>query len=626
MRHINKTGQLLIVLWLLLLAACPSEAFAQRKQRKVIEEESPKRSESTLDVDKASKKQLTQSTWERRFKQAVSRYENEEYAEADSLFLGCVERPENATDEQKTLALFWRTKALMQQGRYAELPPLYAELERRALSALLRAELRFDKAVLATREQHFLDGAKQLIELVPADWTISNSDNLLVSKAYRYLALLANAYLSEQDLRTLLLTIHNRAVRTLFALRAIEHTLYRGNYDAALAELTRFKEENPTLDGDEQKRVTDLKFQATQLKGGLAKRLRVGLLLPATLKPFDGSGDIGASKLMIGAILAKDEANHLSQRAFVHLAARSTSGLSPDGIVAQAQSLVEKDSVQVILGPMYSEEALAVSEYCASRGIVMLTPTATDERISALSPTSFQLNPTHRARGASMARFAIQELRAKTASIFAQDSTYGKDMGIGFKESFEQLGGEVKLFALLPESFSSFSKALAPLNLTFDKQLGYPLTQFDVIYLPMTSPEAAAIALSQLRFYNIRGELLGSSDWLDERLLNNRELITNFYYASDFQLAENPATNHVVALYKTRFGEEPNAFFWLGYDAMDYLFRVTFSLPSTSDLKLAIRSAPPIEMHHIPVFFDGQNVNQLMNIMRFSNGTLARVK
>ncbi len=626
MTHIKKTGQLLFVLLPLLLSVCSSESFAQRKQRKVIEEETPKRSASMLDVDKESKKQLTQSTWERRFKQGILRYKNEEYAEADSLFLGCIERGENATDEQKSLALFWHTKALMQQARYAELPALYLELEGSALSTLLRTELLFDKAVLAVRQQNFLDGAKQLIALVPADWTIANSENLLVSKAYRYLTLLANAYLSEQDLRALLPTIQNQSVRVLFALCAAERTIYQGNYDAVLADLTRFKEENPTLTSDEQRRVTDLKFQAMQLKSGIAKRLRVGVLLPASLKPFDGSGDIGASKLMIGAIVAKDEANHLSQRAFVHLVVRSTSGLSPDGIVAQAKALVEHDSVQVILGPMYSEEALAVSEYCGARGVVMLTPTATDERISALSPTSFQLNPTHRARGASMARFAVQEIGAKTAGIFVQDSTYSKDMGIGFKETFEQLGGEVKLFALLPESFSSFSKALAPLNLVFDKELGYPLTHFDVIYLPMTSPEAVAIALSQLRFYNVRGELLGSSDWLDERLLNNRDLITTFYYASDFQLAENSATNSVVSLYKTRFGEDPNAFFWLGYDAMDYLFRAALSQNSKPDLALAIRSASPIETHHIPVFFDGKNVNQMMNIIRFSNGTVARIK
>lgn len=626
MMHIQHTHTSLFVLLLLLLTACSSEAIAQRKQRKVVEEETPKQSGSTLDVDKESKKQLTRSTWEQRFKQAVSCYESERYTEADSLFLGCLERGDNVTDEQKSLALFWHTKALIQQARYTELSSLYAELERTASAASFRAELLFDKAVLAARQQQFLEGAKQLIALVPANWTISNSENSLVVKAYRYLALLACAYLSEQDLRTLLPIIENRAVRTLFMLQAAEMTIYAGNYDAALADLARFRDQTPTLMPDEQKRVTNLKFQATQLKSGIAKRLRVGALLPATLKPFDGTSDIGASTLTLGAILAKDEANHLSQRAFMHLVVRNTSGLRPDAIVAQAKSLIEKDSVQVILGPMYSEEALAVSEYCRTKGVVMLTPTATDARISALSPTSFQLNPTHRARGASMARFAIQSLYAKTAGIFVQDSTYGKDMGVGFKEAFEQLGGEVKLFGLLPESFSSFSKVLTPLNLSFDKQLGYPLTQFDVIYLPMTSPEAVAIALSQLRFYNIRGELLGSSDWLDERLLNNRSLVTTFYYASDFQLAENSATNSIVSLYKTRFGGEPNAFFWFGFDAMDYLFRATLLPSPNPDLKVALSNAPPIEMHHIPVFFDGKNVNQAMNIIRFSNGTTARVK
>ncbi len=627
MTRIKKTSFSFCVLFLLLLlTALSGEVFAQRKQRKVIEEETPKRGGSTLDVDKESKKQLTQVTWERRFKQAVSHYDAERYADADSLFLACVERAENATAEQKSLALLWRSKTLLQLERYAEVAIVNAALDNSSLSESLRAERAFDNAVLNARQRNYFDAAKQLLALVPADWTIGNSNNLLVSVAYRYLALLAYVHLSEQDLRVLAQTTQNRAARALLALQAIERRIYKGDYDVALAELTDFRERNPTLNPDEQKRVTDLKFQATQLKSGFAKRLRVGVLLPATFKPFDGSGDIGASKLMLGAILAKDEANHLSQRAFALLAARSTSGLRPESIVEQAKLLIEQDSAQVILGPMYSEEAIAVSRYCGSRGVVMLTPTATDERISALSPTSFQLNPTHRERGASIARFAIQELRAKTAGVFAQDSTYGKDMGEGFKEAFEKLGGEVKLFALLPEAFSSFSKAIAPLNLTFNKQLGYPLTQFDVIYLPMTSPEAVAIALSQLRFYNIRGELLGSSDWLDERLLNNRDLVTNFYYASDFQLAENSATNSVVYLYKTRFGEEPNAFFWLGYDAMEYLFRATLSRDQTLDIKTALSAAPPIETHHIPVFFDGKNVNQMMNIIRFSNGATARVK
>ncbi len=617
MMHIQHTRVLLFLL--LLLMACSSLTLAQRKQRKVIEEETPKHKGNTLNTDK---KQLPQNTWERRFRQAISYYENEQYAEADSLLLACAQ---TANDEQKPLVLFWRAKTLMQQARYAEALSLHIALESQ-LPKALRLELLFDKAVLAACQHNFLEATQQLIALLPVDWATTSQGDVLLSKAYRYLTLLVYAYLTEQEIRALLPTIQNRTVQVLFALQAAGRQIYRGHYDAALAELTEFCNRHPTLDTDTQRRITDLKFQAMQLKSRMAKRLRVGVLLPATLHPFNGSSDIGASTLMLGVILAADEANHLSQRAFVHLAVRSTSGLRPEGILAQAQWLVENDSVQVILGPMYSEEAVIVSAYCGAHGVVMVTPTATDERISQVSPTSFQLNPTHRARGASIARFAIEELKAKTAGVFVQDSTYSKEMGLGFKEAFESLGGEVKLFALLPESFSSISKALAPLNLTFDEELGYPLTQFDVIYLPMTSPEAVAIALSQLRFYNIRGELLGSSDWLDERLLNNRELLTTFYYASDFQLAESPATDGVIALYKTRFGEHPDAFFWLGYDAMDYLCRVGLLTHSNIGLEGVLRNAPLINTHHIPIFFDGKNVNQMMNIIRFSNGTIARVK
>ncbi|MCS6988859.1 MAG: ABC transporter substrate-binding protein [Chloroherpetonaceae bacterium] len=604
--------------------AFPTEALAQRKQRKVIEEEAPKKSGSTIDVEKELKKQLAQS-WEKKFQQALALYADERYREADSLWLCGVERADGASAEQKTLAMLWRAKALIQLERYLEAGILHAALENATLAPALRSELLFDKAVLRARQGDYVGATQQLVSLVPNDWTMA-SGGALIAKAHRYLTLLVNAYLSEQELRTTLPAIQNPALRSLFEFKIVEHLLRRGAFSEAIAELTRFRDQNPTLDPDEQRRAADLKFQAMQLKNGYAKRLRVGVLLPATLNPFDNSSDLGASKLLLGAILAKDEANRVSQNVFLHLSIRSTSGLRPESVVEQAKSLIDKDSAQVILGPMYSEEAIAVSHYCASRGVVMVTPTATDERISKVSPMSFQFNPTHKERGAAIARFAIQDLNAKTAGVFAQDSTYGKEMALGFKAEFEKLGGEVKFFALLPEKFSSFTKALEPLNLAFDKEFGYPLTRFDVIYLPMTSPEAVAIALSQLRFYNIQGELLGTSDWLDERLLNNRELVANFYYASDFHLGENSATSGVANLCKARFGEEPNAFFWLGYDAMNYLCQIALARDAEQNLAEALKNAPPIATHHIPAFFDGGNVNRAMNIIRFSNGTMARVK
>lgn len=624
MTTLHASTRIVTLLALCGTLALASDALAQRKQRKVIEEDAPKTSGATIDAEKEIKKQLAQPL-ERKFQQAIALYANARYRDADSLLLYGIERAENATPEQKALATLWRARAALQLERYGEVAILHAALENAALSPALRAQLAFDKAILDARQRRYAEAATRLLALVPKEWTVGGSDQL-IAKAYRALVLLVNAHLSEQDLRARLPAIENRALRVLFALKAIERRVQRGDYDGAIAELTEFREKNPTLDVDEQKRVTDLKFQATQLKTGYAKRIRVGALLPATLNPFDDSSEGGAANLLLGAILAKDEANHRAQNAFLHLFVRSTSGLRPESVVEEAQSLIESDSVEAIVGPMYSEEAIAVSRYCALRGVPMLTPTATDERIAKASPMSFQLNPTHRERGAAIARFAIQDLNAKTAGVFAQDSVYGKDMAQGFKEEFEKLGGEVKFFGLLPERFSSFSKVLEPLNLRFDKQFGYPLTQFDVIYLPMTSPEAVAIALSQLRFYNIRGELLGSSDWLDERLLNNRDLVTTFYYASDFHLAESSATSAVSALCKTRFGNEPDAFFWLGYDAMTYLCRIAFSRGAEQRLDQAFKSAPPIETHHIPAFFDGGNVNRMMNIIRFSNGTMARVK
>jgi ABC-type branched-subunit amino acid transport system substrate-binding protein len=417
----------------------------------------------------------------------------------------------------------------------------------------------------------------------------------------------------------------NVGVKALFECAAAQRQFYLGHIDTAAVRLSDFLKRG-LFEPPDSTRIKSLLLLSTHLKNKSTKKLRIGVLLPFQLKPFDNSTDIGSASLMLGVHFGAGEANHRLPNGAALLSYRNTAHRSPEEIISLAKSLIDEDSVQVVLGPMFSAEAVAVSHYCASRQIPMITPTATDEGITKVSPISFQLNPTHFARGAAMARFAFEDLNARTVGVFVQDSTYSKEMGEGFKAEIERQGGLVKIFGVLPPKFSSFSKVIVPLNLRFDEETGYPQTRLDAIYLPLTSPDAVAIAISQLRFYNISGELLGSSDWLDKRLLSNRQLLTSFYYASDFYISDNSSTSAVQSSFKLRFGESPSSLFWLGFDAISYLSAVCFEKSSSSSLANIIKTSPRIELHHSPIDFSGGNINRAMSIIRFTNGAMARVK
>lgn len=105
-----------------------------------------------------------------------------------------------------------------------------------------------------------------------------------------------------------------------------------------------------------------------------------------------------------------------------------------------------KDGVTAIVGPAWSSFAIAVAKAAQAHQIPMITNIATNPKVTQIGDYIFRVCYVDDFQGDVMARFASQELQAKTAIMFV-DLTSDYSMGLAaiFDTRFQELGGEILL-------------------------------------------------------------------------------------------------------------------------------------------------------------------------------------
>jgi len=356
---------------------------------------------------------------------------------------------------------------------------------------------------------------------------------------------------------------------------------------------------------------------------------RIGVLAPINLDVFDGTvSQIVGSQILTGLLLRTTEFNEQIPGKYISLFIRSTSGMDSLGLVNTVKELVSRDSISMLIGPVYSKNALPVAEYCDSIGLPMITPTATDEYITLGKSSIFQINPTHRMRGRIIARYALADSNKQHFAIFSESGSYSEDMAAGFRDEVLAHGRYIDIYGILPQNFSNLNSVIDSLELPKpDDKLGYPETHFDAIYLPFTNMESIGISLSQINYYNITGEIIGSGDWHDASILNRFEdILGHVTYAIDSYIAPTDTRAlYVKDSYRKYWKMDAPSLMWHGYDVMDYVIqalKLKTAFPIRRQISSMIKQMPPYRAIHGTIYFGGRNVNQRMSIMKYEDGVI----
>ncbi|MBV8755269.1 MAG: ABC transporter substrate-binding protein [Hyphomicrobiales bacterium] len=189
----------------------------------------------------------------------------------------------------------------------------------------------------------------------------------------------------------------------------------------------------------------------TLLKGAAAAGLAVAA--PAVLRaqgaPFKiglltvktGPLAQGGIQMEQGALTFLKERNYTMGGRKVDFVSADTGG-NPAGAKTKAQELVERDKVDVILGPLAAFELYAISDYIRDQKMPMMSLAAADN-LTQRTPNPFLLRESATSSQAMhpLGHYAATELKLNRVVCVVEDFAFGYEQMGGFQSSFQNDGG-----------------------------------------------------------------------------------------------------------------------------------------------------------------------------------------
>lgn len=301
------------------------------------------------------------------------------------------------------------------------------------------------------------------------------------------------------------------------------------------------------------------------------KQLRIGL--PAELTPAY------RVPTLEGAQLAVEEANAAGglqiggERYEVVLKVVDNED-RPEAAAAAALRLINKDRVSALVGPSRSGNAIPAAIVANAAHVPMVSPGSSHPETTAGKPYAFRVSFLDAFQGEVMARFARDDLRARTGAVlYDVAEAYSRYMAEVFRDVFTASGGEVTAFEPYMTGDVDFRESLARIR----------ERQPEVLFLPGYT-EAALLQGAQARQLGLTSTLLGVDGWTPARVAEQPDLEGSFMSASwDVAFADAYAGGRAFAeAYRRAYGRYPTSgLAALAYDAMGLLLEAARSAGTT---------------------------------------------
>lgn len=255
--------------------------------------------------------------------------------------------------------------------------------------------------------------------------------------------------------------------------------------------------------------------------------------------------------------------------------------LKPDVAVSKVRALVDRDKVDFVVGPIFSNILQAIVKPATDGGAILISPNAGTSNFAGkdcnpnLFVTSYQNDQMHEIMG----KYA-QDSGKKTAFIMAPNYQAGKDSLAGFKRYFK---GEV------------LDEVYVPLN-----QLDYSA---ELSKIAAAKPEAVFVFLpggmgvnfvKQFRQAGLADKTTFLSTFtVDESTLPaQKDAAVGFYAGSNWAPnLDNPQNKAFVATYEKEYGAVPATYAFQAYDTAMLIDSALKATKGDTQNKDALRAA-----------------------------------
>ncbi|MGH6682550.1 MAG: ABC transporter substrate-binding protein [Pseudolabrys sp.] len=191
------------------------------------------------------------------------------------------------------------------------------------------------------------------------------------------------------------------------------------------------------------------KFMAATAAGAAAATFKFPTPAVAQNEPFrlglltvkTGPLAQGGIQMEQGVVNYLKETNNMIGGRKVEFFSADTGG-KPDGTKTKVQELIERDNVDVVLGPLAAFELYAINDYVIQHKMPVLSLAAADD-LTQRKPNPFLLRASATSSQAMhpMGHYAATELKLKRSFCLVEDFAFGYEQMGGYQASFQKDGG-----------------------------------------------------------------------------------------------------------------------------------------------------------------------------------------
>jgi branched-chain amino acid transport system substrate-binding protein len=165
-------------------------------------------------------------------------------------------------------------------------------------------------------------------------------------------------------------------------------------------------------------------------------------------------------------------------------------------------------------------------------------------------------------------------------------------------------------------------------NEVMTDSLDIPVTTLEGVYVPISSAAEIGVISSQLVYFNIQAQILGSGEWFSlPELDEHRRYTSGVLLESDsFVDTTKPAYQEWASGYKARFHRRPSKNSLFGYDTADLLLATIRDGAGTRQaLAKALAGVRNFRGFHSAMGFSPRRVNNCLSILRFDGQNIVFV-
>ncbi len=291
--------------------------------------------------------------------------------------------------------------------------------------------------------------------------------------------------------------------------------------------------------------------------------------------PLTGDAAIYGNAAMNGAKIAVEEINALGG---VQFEFQAEDDVADGETSVNAYNTLMDWGMQVLVGPVTTGAAIAVSAEVYNDRVFALTPSASSTDVISGKDNMFQVCFTDPNQGVGSADYISQNMPgAKVGIIYRNDDAYSQ----GIRDTFVAEAGKVGLEIVSEGPFTKDTQSDFSVQLTAAQSAGA-----DLIFLP-TYYQPNAVILNQAKgmgyaptFFGVDGmDGILAMPGFDTSLAEGVMLLTPF--SAD---AADERTQSFVSKYNELHGETPNQFAADGYDAVYIIYEALQAAGCTGDM------------------------------------------